>query len=93
MTAPHSSIGQSFLNNGTSAIDATHAMERRFEEAEARRILSIARHHDSGTGLRHTLGAMIISLGTVIAGTTATIQDRQATMPDPSPKPGFVPTP
>lgn len=93
MTTRHSSISQSFLVNGTPAIDTTHTMERRLAEADTRRTLNLARNTAAGTGIRHAIGSTIISVGTRIAGTTATIQDRQATMPDPSPTAGFVPTP
>lgn len=81
----HSTISQSFMSHGTQGIDATYKTERLIQAAEARR-------NAATTGLRHSLGNMIISLGALIAGTTTTIQDRHATMPTPDPKPGFVPT-
>lgn len=92
MTTSSSFISHNFFANGTPAIDATHMMERRLAEAESRRLIASARRNASGTGLRHMVGTMIISVGAVIAGTTTNIQDRQATMPDPTPKSGFVPT-
>lgn len=91
-TFSHSPVGLDFLAHGTQAIDTTFAVERRRAEADARRIIANARGTHPATGLRHALGTVIISLGAIIAGTTTTIQDRQATMPAPAPKSGYVPT-
>jgi hypothetical protein len=88
----HSTIGHSFLASGTPAIDTAYAMDRRLAEAESRRLVANARNAESPTGLRHAIGSLLISFGAFIAGTTTHIQDRQATMPAPAPKPGFVPT-
>lgn len=91
-TLQHSPIGLDFLAHGTQAVGPTFTMERRLAEANARRIIANIRGTEPATGLRHAIGGLIISLGAFIAGTTANIQDRQATMPAPAPKSGYVPT-
>jgi hypothetical protein len=91
-TLSHTPIGLDFLAHGNQAIDVNHASERRQAEADSRRIIASIRDAQPSTGPRHALGTLIISLGAFIAGTTANIQDRQATMPAPTPKSGYVPT-
>ena len=85
MTTPHPTIGNSFRTQGRGGMEATYKRERWMAAAKSRR-------NATGNGLRHSIGSLVISLGAFIAGTTTHIQDRQATMPVPTPKTGFVPT-
>lgn len=85
----HATMGHDFMTFGTEGIGVHHATQQRLAHAEKHEIVGNARGKGS---LRHQLGGMMITLGTLIAGTSAHIQDRQATRPAPAPKPGLIPT-
>lgn len=89
----HSSISSDFMTFGNEGIGVGHAIQTRLSRAEQASIMSNLRDVERATGLRNWLGSTMISLGTLIAGKTAHMQERQATRPSSSPKSGFVPTP
>lgn len=88
----HSSIGQDFMTFGNESVGVHHAIQNRLAQAERHQIITNLRDEDQPSGIRNRLGIMMISLGTLIAGKTAHMQERQATRPSSSPKSGFVPT-
>ncbi len=88
----HTSVGQDFMTFGNEAIGVHHAIQRRLVDAERHVIITNIRNRTQPTGIRNRLGGMMIALGTHLAGKTIDLQERQATMPAPEPKSGFVPT-
>jgi hypothetical protein len=88
----HASIGHNFITFGNEGVGVHHTVERRMSEIEKHQIMSTLRNGHQPSWLRHTLGSLLITTGALIAGSSAHIQDRQATMPAPAPKSGLLPT-
>lgn len=86
------SIGTSLTTHGIQGVGTHHKVHQLMADAEKQRLISDLHGAGTRSGLRHRLGGMMISLGAVIAGKTHDIQERQATMPSPTAKSGFVPT-
>lgn len=87
------SIGTSLIIHGIQGIDTHHRTERLMADVNTHWITSGLKGDNASSSLRHRIGGMMIALGAAIAGTTHDLQERQATMPSPSAKSGFVPTP
>ncbi len=85
-------MSTSLFAHGIQGIDTHYTTERLLIDAETRRTLDTLRASGTAIGVRHALGGMMIALGAAIAGKTHDLQERQATMPSPSAKSGFVPT-
>lgn len=86
------SIGTSFLIHGTQGIDTHYKTDHLMLDAETRQLISSLRASGNPAGIRHRIGGMMIALGAAISGKTHDLQERQATMPSPTAKPGVVPT-
>lgn len=92
MNHTHSSIGTSLMTHGIQGIDTHYKTGQLMADANTQRLINNVRAGGT-TGLRHRIGGMMIALGAAIAGKTHDLQERQATMPSPTAKSGFVPTP
>lgn len=83
----YSPIGNRFLDYSNVGIHTHYRIALLLADAESRQSLAGYR-----STLRGRIGEMMITLGVAIAGTTHDLQERRASMPTPSRKPGFSPT-
>jgi hypothetical protein len=86
------SIGHNFITFGNEGVGVHHTVERRMSEVKKHQIVANLRNEYQPSWLRRSLGSLLITTGALIAGKSAHIQDRQATMPAPAPKSGMLPT-
>lgn len=85
----HHSIGTSLHTHGVQGVETYHKANRFMEDVNVQRLIDA---EGAPSGLRHRIGGLMITLGATVAGRTHDIQGRQATMPSPAAKSGFVPT-
>lgn len=88
----HSLIGTRFLAYGIDDIETHHRTRQLLDHAETRRLFARLDRARRPEALRAQLGGVLIALGTAIAGTTHTFQERQGEMPLPLRRSGFFPT-